>query len=433
MQSFILAHRNDDIRTLALQASRYPEIDMPAALQQISGWQRAKTKLPQWAATEGIIFPPQISMEQCSSEQTALYKARILKDIINLHTDTTQFIDLTGGFGVDFSYMARGSEEDNEKCSEWNVINEKCSGRNVINEKCSGWNVLHSTYIERQPHLCDIARHNFTVLGLTHAEVINTEAEEYLNTLTTDDAHHRILFLDPARRDTHGRKTYAISDCTPDVVQLLPRLKSLAHHIILKLSPMLDISETIRLLPGTTDVHILSVRNECKEVVVVIDSSSEDTQKQVTLHCVNDNECFEAPFGSETYIPAAEGVNVGDTIFVPNASIMKGGCFGAMCEKFGLHALDHNTHIYNIYKGTREGLPGRTFQVEAITTLNKKDLKLALQGITKANIACRNFPLSAEELRRRLKIHDGGDTYIFGTTVNEGTRSQHLVLICKKS
>ena len=204
LEEFIREHRHDDVRQLALQAARYPDIDMQQALQQIAGWQTACTKLPEWAATDGIVYPPRLSMEQCSSEATAKYKAKVLDP------SPSTVIDLTGGFGVDFSYMARGFQK--------------------------------AVYVERQPHLCEAARHNFQLLGLENAEVVCGDGVEYLKNLPPPfNAQSRLtIYLDPARRDENGKKTYAISDCTPDVVALKDLLLEKAGRVMIKLSPMLD-------------------------------------------------------------------------------------------------------------------------------------------------------------------------------------------------
>ena len=395
-QKFVLEHRSENVRTLALSAKRTADIDLTFALQQIDGWQRARQKLPMWAQHDGIIYPPHISMEQCSSEQTARYKAGLLRDV-----KAAKIIDFTGGFGVDFSYMSQMAEE--------------------------------AVYVEQQEHLCEIAEHNFRALGLRNTTVVNANSEDYLNALPdhNDASAPVVAYLDPARRDTNGKKTYAISDCTPDVVRLLPILKRKADIVIIKLSPMLDHHEALRLLPGITEVHIVSVRNECKELL--LKASPSPSQGGVHLLCANDDSVFETTLlpstpKPETCTPPWEGP--GEALLIPNSSIMKAGCFAALCDQFGVRQLDRDSHIF-VAKNADSiaNFPGRVFTCHAEFSLNKHEVKQALAGISSANIAVRNFPLSAEQLRKKLKLKDGGEWYIFGTTVEK----QHKLFLCKKS
>lgn len=390
-RDFILDHRNDDVRTLALSAKRSEDIDIQFALQQIDGWQRARVKLPMWAEHEDIIYPPHISMEQCSSEQTACYKAdTVLPDEMDV------FVDLTGGFGVDFSYMSRRARK--------------------------------AIYVERQEHLCDIARHNFRVLCMDNAEVVNGDGTEVLQSLPPKQPGRcTAIYLDPARRDVNGRKTYAISDCTPDIVTLWPLLQKKADFIVIKLSPMLDHHEALRLLPGISEVHIVSVRNECKELLLV--ASPSRNEGVGTLFCVNDGCVFRTPLGDDACLTVCDGVEAGDVLLVPNASVMKAGCFAALCVRYDVSAIDRDSHLF-VAKNADSiaDFPGRFFEVHAVCCMNKRELKAALAGITQANIAVRNFKLRAEELRRRLKLKDGGDTYIFGTTIHQ----QQMLLICRR-
>lgn len=398
---YIRQHREEDVRTLALKSKGAANVDVMFALQQIDGWQRARTKLPMWAAHDGIIYPPHISMEQCSSEQTARYKAdRVLPDEMDV------FIDLTGGFGVDFSYMSRRARK--------------------------------AIYVEQQEHLCRIAEHNFRALGMKNVEVINGDGTDYLRSLPVKAVGKTtVIYLDPARRDTNGRKTYAIADCTPDVVSLWQLLKEKADMVVIKLSPMLDHHEALRLLPGISDVHIVSVKNECKELILDLPHPLL-RRGDVTLHCVNDGDVFETPLIQTPSIqqnkctPPWEGleeVSEGGILLLPNASIMKAGCFDALCQRFGVTALDSDSHLF-IAKNADSivGFPGKVFSIHAVCGMNKRELKEALAGITHANIATRNFKLRPDELRKRLKLKDGGEHYIFGTTV----MGQQMLLVCTK-
>lgn len=400
-REFIRRHADEDVKALALKAHGTEGVDLRFALDQIAGRQTARQKLPTWAATEGIVYPPHISMEQCSSEATALYK-RNLSLTSHPSPPTSMMVDLTGGFGVDFSFLAR--------------------------------NFSKATYLERQEHLCDIARENFRLLGLNQAEVVCGEAESFLKTMP----HANLIYLDPARRDTAGARTFAISDCTPNVIALRDLLLQKADRIMVKLSPMLDWRKAASDLGerNVSEVHIVSVNNECKELLMIL-SSDPASSAVSTLHCINiDGDALSAlvvPLNGQhlcdkpqpTFRSAAASF-----LYEPNASIMKAGCFEYLQSQYeGLCKLAPNSHLF-VSEHFVESFPGRTFSIVAKTTMNKRELKAALADIRSANIATRNFPLSAAELRKRLKLKDGGDTYVFATTDAD---NQHRLYICRKT
>ena len=389
---FVREHREDDVRTLALQARRDSDVDLPWALEQIQGWQTARRKLPSWAATDGIIYPHHLSMEQCSSEQTALYKCGLVERLPLSCRKT--LIDLTGGFGVDFAFMARG-------CTQ-------------------------ATYVERQEDLCEMASHNFALLGLNHARVIHSEAEKFLQDLVTEPAS-TLIYLDPARRDNNSKRTYAIEDCTPNVLDLQDRLMKAADHVLLKLSPMLDWHKAVRDLgERVAEVHIVSVNNECKELLVLMSANHNGLP---IIHCVNDAQSLIYRLQEDSMPPTiATADATGAYLYEPNSSIMKAGCFGVLTERYPVIALASDSHLF-VSDELIGDFPGRRFMVSAITTMNKKELARALSGITRANVATRNFPMSSQQLRSRLRLQDGGDCYIFGTTSSTG---QRLLYLCKK-
>lgn len=412
---FIQEHSEDDVKSLALRAHGLEGVDLPFALDQIAGRQTAKRKLPSWAAVDTVVYPPHISMEQCSSELTALYKKSVLDRLI-FHSSfliphSPFIIDLTGGFGVDFSFMSRGFSR--------------------------------AVYVERQEHLCEMANHNFRCLGLDNVEVECEEAEEYLEYCDNAD----VIYLDPARRDSHGGKTFAISDCTPDVIALLPMLLKKARLVMIKLSPMLDWRKAIADLgeENVVEVHIVSVDNECKELLILL-SSMQSTSS--SLHCVNitgnNISSFIVSISSMAF-PGKRQFNSPDIpdnteildnhisrhayLYEPNASIMKAGCFDVVADRYpGIVKIAPNSHLFVSYKEIRD-FPGRCFAIEKTTTMNKKELRSALAGITSANISIRNFPMSVADLRKRLKLTDGGNTYIFATTTEDGA---HMLYICAK-
>ena len=414
---FIREYRERDIRQLALQANRFPDVDMPYALDQIQGWQIARRKLPKWAACDGVIFPPHLSMEQCSSEPTAQYKLNLAMEWTTLNSElstqncrrqqfktqnskfktSTRMTDLTGGFGVDFSFTS-----------------------------CA---FTSATYVERNEQLCHIVEHNLPLLGLNNATVVCADAVEYLSTVEPQT----MLFLDPARRDEHGAKTVMLADCTPDVVQLLPKLLEKSRFTMLKLSPMLDWHKAVDDLQGTVrEVHIVSVGGECKELLLVL---STVVESELKVYCADlstasdTSSLFVYTPGSSAPV-ANSTFNIQHSTFLhePNASIMKAGCFDELAAAYGVSPVSRNSHLF-LSDEPVEDFPGRSFVVERVTTMNKGELRKALVGIEKANIATRNFPLTVAELRKRLKIKDGGDVYIFATTSAEG---EHLLLISRK-
>ena len=470
---FVNQHLDDDVRQLALQHSTRHnsssdkgegggdgDVDLPFALDQIRGRQIARRKLPTWAAIDGILYPPHLSMEQCSSEQTARYKAAIVERLKNSLGEGRDgaLVDLTGGFGVDFAFMAQ---------SLLTSSSEKCP--------------TTSFYVERNPHLCDLARHNFPLLGLSNTEVVCSTTEEFLNTLWSNKKaslagggseganaspagrglERAIFYLDPARRDDHGGRTYGIADCSPNILELRDTLLANADYVLLKLSPMLDWRKAVSDLGEDciSEVHIVSVHNECKELLVVLRKPHGENQEHsaTTLYCVNDQQLFtiqssslldrsigvlspslrsEDGVGLPT-LPFREGLGVG-SLYEPNASIMKAGCFRELCVQFGLVPVGPNSHLFvrntdvadpSFMAATDKDFPGRVFQISAISSMNKRSLRQHLQGISQANIATRNFPLKPDELRRHLKLRDGGDSYLFGTTLADGS---HVIIVCHK-
>ena len=412
---FIRQHRLDDVRGLALKGCKDDSVDMPFALDQIQGWQTARLKLPTWAATEGIIYPPHLNMEQCSSEETARYKRECLAQCCEPQEAT--LIDLTGGFGVDFSLMSRGFR--------------------------------HAVYVERNAKLVEVAKHNFAVLGLQNVEAVSGDGVEYLHKLAiesldkvTDANHKTVIFLDPARRDVHGKKVFRLEDCTPDVLGIRDELFQCADVVMIKLSPMLDWHEAVRQLTANLpsqinavhcEVHVVSVKNECKELLIILRSGSSAEGQRVEMVCVNDQQRFETEITDDAQrepllLDRKLGDETGRYLFVPNASIMKAGVFAEISHAFSLQMLDRDTHYY-IGDHDIENFPGRRFRIEAVSTMNKKELRKKLAGITQANIATRNFPLSPVELRKRLKLKDGGDNYLFVTIV----QGNHVVFVCQSA
>jgi Predicted RNA methylase len=392
---FIREHADDDVRQVALRGSRMSEVDLSYALEQIAGRQKARTKLPSWACIDGIVYPPHLSMEQCSSEATARYKASIAGK-------GALFVDLTAGFGVDMAFIAQGFQK--------------------------------AVHVERQPQLCAISSENYNLLGLNHIEVVCGDGVEYLHTMD----HVDLLFIDPARRDEHGGRTYGIADCTPNVLEMLDEMLEKADRVMIKLSPMLDWRKAVSDLGKVNEVHIISVDNECKELLLEVKSEKlkvKSNLPSLRVVCVNllsdgNRECFE--FDAHHPLPSSSTFHLSPFTFhflyEPNASIMKAGCFGLLEQRFGVVQLDKNSHLF-VSDQEVIGFPGREFLIEKRTSMNKRELKAALADINKANITVRNFPMSVAELRKRLKLKEGGEVFIFATTIaNVG----HQLLVCRK-
>ena len=518
---FIRQHQDEDVRQLAFLGSKYPEVDMPFALDQIRGRKMAHVKLPRWASIEGIIYPPHISMEQCSSEQTALYKAELAARLLGLSVSSSEnekecekasnshfskicefasegavdsefaknedtckkqqiltecdkyvnksegepneedfseeigFVDLTGGFGVDFSYIA----------SRLGV---------------------KSVYVERQAHLCEAAKENFERLGLKNVCVKNGDGIEVLHSfhskknaasdslgITEEQSQSllktnfglKLIFIDPARRDDAGNKVVSLKDCTPDVTVLQEEMLSKADYVIIKLSPMLDWHRAVSELSHVREVHIVSVNNECKELLLVLSARNMGMNmvsgtnlgakhdENLRIFCINDSQsfvCDETEMASSAVKIASPDKIVSSSVkavkkvssdriaspaldempylYEPNASLMKAGCFGVLSERYDAKMLSKNSHLF-VSEDPVEAFPGRAFRIIAVSSFNKKELKRQLSGITKANIATRNFPLSVAELRKRLKLKDGGETYIFATTLSD---ESHVLVICER-
>lgn len=500
-QDFIRQHQDEDVRQLAFLGSKYPEVNMPFALDQIRGRKMAHVKLPCWASIEGIIYPPHISMEQCSSEQTALYKAELAARLLGLSVSSSEnekecekasnshfskicefasegavdsefaqngdtckkqqiltepgedvnetkeeevsesdfseeigFVDLTGGFGVDFSYIASRLG-------------------------------MKSMYVERQAHLCEVAKENFERLGLKNVSVKNGDGIEVLHSfhskknaasdslgITEEQSQSllktnfglKLIFIDPARRDDAGNKVVSLKDCTPDVTVLQEEMLSKADYVIIKLSPMLDWHHAVSELSHVREVHIISVNNECKELLLVLsarnmgdmEASSADGEVKhagnLRIYCVNDAQsfvCDELDMESSPVRIAPPVLEEMQYLYEPNASLMKAGCFGVLSDRYDARMLSKNSHLF-VSQAPIEAFPGRSFRIIAISSFNKKELKRHLSGITKANIATRNFPLSVAELRKRLKLKDGGETYIFATTLSN---ESHVLVITEKA
>ena len=520
---FIRQHQDDDVRQLAFLGSKYPEVDMPFALDQIRGRKMACVKLPRWASIDGIIYPPHISMEQCSSEQTALYKAELAARLLGLSPSSSEngeekekesenasnlhlseICEFAGKGAVDSEFA-----KNEATCEKQQILTESKENVNEIKEEpregdfseeigfvdlTGGFGVdfsyiasrlgMKSMYVERQTHLCEAAKENFGRLGLKNAIVKNGDGIEVLHSFASkkDDAASeslgiieeqsrsllktnlglKLIFIDPARRDDAGNKVVSLKDCTPDVTVLQEEMLSKADYVIIKLSPMLDWHRAVSELSCVQEVHIISVNNECKELLLVLSArnmggkvgsnsfpvrndgsvlpSAEDSGHiedaadagNLRIYCINDAQsfvCDEMEMEESSVKIAPSTFEEMQYLYEPNASLMKAGCFSVLSERYEAKMLSKNSHLF-VSREPIAVFPGRSFRIIAVSSFNKKELKRHLSGITKANIATRNFPLSVAELRKRLKLKDGGETYIFATTLSD---ENHVLVITEKA
>jgi hypothetical protein len=385
LNEFVKEHENDDIRVLALRATQFAEIDIQLAIRQITGRRIAKEKIPSWYINENILYPKHLSLEQCSSEKTARYKADLV--------DGDSMLDLTGGMGVDFAFLATKFKQ--------------------------------AVYVEQQSELTEIAVHNFKELGLNNVTVKNTDALSYLQETSPVD----LIYLDPARRDMAGRKTVSIEDCTPNILELNDLLSEKSKLTMIKLSPMLDISLALKSLSDISDVHIVSHNNECKELLFI----KRKTNNATLYHCVNiqkeKTDIFSFTKKQEEETAIGYKPQTGKYLYEPNTSIMKAGAYKYLSAYYNINKIHPNSHLYTSDSFIPD-FQGRSFIIENICSLNKKDMKQYLQNMKQANITTRNFPLSVQELRKKIGLKDGGDIFIFATTLAD---EKKVLLICKKA
>jgi 16S rRNA G966 N2-methylase RsmD len=386
-KQFIMDNIDANVHQLALQSARFPLVDMALAIRQINGRQKIKAKVPLFYNNDEVLYPVQLSLEQSSSESTAKYKSSLCEGNI--------LVDLTGGFGVDCCFMSEHFKQ--------------------------------VTYVERQQELCELATHNFRVLNKPHIQVIHAETEKYLSTME----HADWIFIDPARRSSSGRKVVLLSDCEPDVSALSSLLLHKSTRVMIKLSPMMDITAALKELPTTAEIHIISVDNECKEVLLLLDQDTHTNQQIKTLNIgKNDKtEIFEFYQEEESSAQIAYATTAKKYLYEPNAAVMKSGAFKLIANRFNLLKLHNNTHLYTSDKLTLE-FPGRIFEVCNQWGNSKKELKELADKTPKANISTRNYPLPVDELRKKLKIKDGGEVYLFACTL---ANEQKVIVECKKA
>lgn len=390
---FIRQHIEADVHRLALKPPSNKAIDFRMALQQIEGHRLAIKKLPSWAGKERIIFPPRLSMEQCSSEPTALYKQTLCRRILQDEGfESPCLTDLTGGFGIDFSFMAPL--------------------------------FARAIYMERQPELCRLAKYNFAQLNLHQAEVYEGDSVSIFSQLPDTD----FCFIDPARRDKSGHKTVAINNCEPDLTLLQEIIRKKTRFCLIKLSPMLDISQALHTLSHIREVHVISVRGECKELLLLM---TREQPENLTFHCINLSETtsvFSFSPNEELNTVCSYTDNLGQYLYEPNASILKCSAYKIPASRYQLQKLHPHSHLYTS-DICHKDFPGRVFQIDECCNFNKKELKVFLSQMSQANLSIRNFPSDVDSLRKRLRLKDGGSVYLFATTL---ANQQHVLIKCHK-
>ena len=368
---------------MALQRKRFAHLsdeEWRWMLQQVEGRQRTHDKLPTFAQIEDWWYPVRLSCEQCSSEATARYKAAIIRQ---LGEKQDILIDLTGGYGVDTYFLSEQTTQ--------------------------------AHYVERNEELCRIAQHNFQIANKP-IHVHNTSAEDFLaqysmaGSVSSDVKKEVVVYLDPARRDAHGGKVFRIEDCEPNIIKILPSLRAISNTILIKFSPMLDITSALQSLGNEWDVHVVALHNEVKEIIFVTGNNR--------IHAVNilheGNDQFSFTRSEEKSALCAMADCICEYIYEPNAAIIKAGAFRLVSERYQLHKLDHNTHLYTADQ-LIEDFPGRVWKVIAQPIKNQRDI--AALGIQRAAILTRNYPLTPEELRKKFKVQESDSHFLIGARI----------------
>lgn len=392
-------HLHDDVQQLALHRNRFPHVsdaDFRFLLQQIEGRQRTKDKLPTFASLSDWWYPARLSCEQCSSEATAQYKAQIIGALGNEvwskdDREKNMLIDLTGGYGIDTYFLSEDAQE--------------------------------AHYVERNAELCSIARHNFALVR-PHIQVHNTTAEDFLSTLPhrlRASSPKSLIYLDPARRSQSGSKVFRIEDCEPNVIDILPTLRKNATVILIKFSPMLDISGAMQVLGNDWDIHIVAVQNEVKEVLFHTGAGNIHAVNLLAKH--TDTLTFELE--EEKNATPIYATALHRYLYEPNVAIIKAGAFRLVSQRYHLHKLDSNTHLYSSDSYLPD-FPGRVWQV--IRPMVKDVKKLVSDFGNRYSIISRNYPLSSDQIRKKYQLKEGEDYYLIGARM----ACKPLLMLCQR-
>lgn len=382
---FVEANEGGDAREAAIKAANDGRVDAAFAVSQIQGREIARLKVPEWSCVEGIVYPPHLSLEQCSSQATARFKASLFAG--------DSMADLTGGMGVDCYYLSE--------------------------------RFARAVYVERDKTLCALFERNKHLLNVSNIEVINAEAEAYLAAMSPVD----LIYIDPARRGAQGGKKVLIADCSPDVLAIKQQLLAKGRMVAVKFSPMLDLSAAISDLGCVRKAYVLALNNECKELLLLLEEGGTDDPEIV---CVNIGKPQDARFSFCRSEEAEASVHLADSpaafLYEPYAAVLKGGAFKLAGSRFHLQKLAPSSHLYTSDEAI-EGFPGVCYEVRDIYGVGKKDLAKLKAACPQANIKVRNYPISAEELRARLRIKDGGDDFLFFTTCGAHKK---MVIHCRR-
>ncbi len=369
---FIEENKDKNVHSLALLLYHFPNVDKKWALQQITGLQKIEKKVPTFYNNKDILYPVRLSLEQSSSQITALHKSKQI-------TGNTLF-DLTGGFGIDSYFLSQSFEK--------------------------------TIYVERNKELCSIAKHNFKALNNPKIEVINKCATTFLEKikLLAD-----WIYIDPARRSHTGQKVYYLDDLEPNILDLEPLIFSKTERLMIKLSPMIDIVVLRRQLPQINEIQIVAIKNECKELIAIVDKTVE---KPFTVKTFNytKNRVEELEYNKENRVGERYAEQVKSYLYEPNSAILKAKAYDVLSTIHKVEKLHKHSHLFTS-KECLTNFQGRCFQVEKVYEFNKKGIKALLLDTKQANLSTRNFPLSVEKLKKRLKLKDGGEYYLFATTL----------------
>lgn len=389
---FVVQHIGVDVTSLALRMRQHPHLDAKKVLDQLSGMRDAAVKIPTWSKKTNILYPNKLSLEQCSSEKTARYKSQLLSRLNGIQS----LVDLTGGFGVDFYFMSH--------------------------------DLPKAVYVEKNTALFECVRHNVAQLGFNQAECLNQDGVEWLKGQPTV---FDLVYLDPARRNAHGGKVVALSDCEPNVVDIKDVLFEKGLFVLIKMSPMLDIRAALRQLPETREIHIVAVENECKELLFLLDKNR--IGGPIRLYAAQllqnqEDKILEFSLDEEASARPLFATQLKSYLYEPNAAILKSGAFNVLSVRYQVEKLHPNTHLYTSDRVIPD-FPGRVFQITTHFSVQSKDVKRIMGKQAKANITVRNFPESVDALRKRLGIQDGGNIYLFATTLfNE----KKVMIECEK-
>lgn len=390
--AFAAQHAADDPLRLILQQQKYPDIDLRLVSQQLEGQRQASAKWPTLTRCHSFFYPPKINREQSSSELAARYKAQLFAQL-----DCSTFADLTGGMGVDTYFISLQA--------------------------------LKCDYFEISDTLFPITLHNLSALNATHVCCHHANSIEYL---AKHDTCYDLILIDPARRDSQGRKMVAFEDCTPNLLENLPLLLSRCRHLLVKASPMVDIRQALMQLGTVSQVHIVAVGGECKELLFLLPGSHFSTSSsEVQFFCTNIKEADAADTITFTSQQESEAhsrfaTSMGKYLYEPNAALMKGGCYNLIGQRFDLCQLARNTHLYTSGQ-LIDSFPGRTFQVLDEFPLNAKHAaKVIPEG--KAHVAVRNYPMTAAQLQKKLKLREGGNLFVIAATL--GSRPMGWLCRC---